>query len=176
MRRNATNLPGEIALIFYPQLLKYFEMPDTVIAVTGTNGKTTVSNLIGEILGKNGFDLISNSFGGNVDTGIASILLDNCTLSGKFKNNTALFEMDERSAPRVLPYLRPDWLVCTNLQRDSMKRNAHPEFIFRILNENMPENKAYPQWRRPYKRTPCTGKQKELFRHIKAEIRNADRG
>lgn len=52
MRRNATNLPGEIALIFYPQLLKYFEMPDTVIAVTGTNGKTTVSNLIGEILGK----------------------------------------------------------------------------------------------------------------------------
>lgn len=139
MRRNATNLPGEIALIFYPQLLKYFEMPDTVIAVTGTNGKTTVSNLIGEILGKNGFDLISNSFGGNVDTGIASILLDNCTLSGKFKKNTALFEMDERSAPRVLPYLRPDWLVCTNLQRDSMKRNAHPEFIFRILNENMPE-------------------------------------
>lgn len=139
MHRNATNLPGEIALIFYPKLLRYFEMPETVIAVTGTNGKTTVSNLIGEILTKNGYDHINNSFGGNVDTGIASILLDNCTLSGKFKKDTALFEMDERSAPRLLPYLRPDWLVCTNLQRDSMKRNAHPEFIFRILNENIPD-------------------------------------
>ncbi len=139
MRRNATNLPGEIALIFYPKLLRYFEMPDTVIAVTGTNGKTTVSNLVGEILSKNGYDLMTNSFGGNVDTGIASILLDNCTLSGKFKKNTALFEMDERSAPRLLPYIRPDWLVCTNLQRDSLKRNAHPEFIFRILDENIPE-------------------------------------
>ena len=163
MRRNATNLPGEIALIFYPQLLKYFEMPDTVIAVTGTNGKTTVSNLIGEILGKNGFDLISNSFGGSVSTVRSAVLKglasgrgmrpvcissifkgfappeNEVSLSGKFKKNTALFEMDERSAPRVLPYLRPDWLVCTNLQRDSMKRNAHPEFIFRILNENMPE-------------------------------------
>lgn len=101
MRRNATNLPGEIALIFYPQLLKYFEMPDTVIAVTGTNGKTTVSNLIGEILGKNGFDLISNSFGGNVDTGIASILLDNCTLSGNSKK-----------IPRFSKWTKEARLVC----------------------------------------------------------------
>ncbi len=139
MHKNATNLPGEIALIFFPELIKYFEMPQTVIVVTGTNGKTTVSNLIGEILSSNGYDNINNSFGGNVDTGIASILLDKCTMSGKFEKNTALFEMDERSAPRLLPYLRPDWLVCTNLQRDSMKRNAHPEFIFRILNENIPE-------------------------------------
>lgn len=139
VHKNATNLPGEIALIFFPKLLKYFEMPETVIAITGTNGKTTVSNLVEEILAKNGVDHINNSFGGNVDTGIASILLDKCTLSGKFKKNTAIFEMDERSAPRLLPYIRPNWLICTNLQRDSMKRNAHPEFIFRILNENIPE-------------------------------------
>lgn len=137
--KNATNLPGEIALIFFPKLLRYFEMPKTVIAITGTNGKTTVSNLIEEILTKNGYDHINNSFGGNVDTGIASILLDKCTMSGKFKKDTAVFEMDERSAPRLLPYIRPDWLICTNLQRDSMKRNAHPEFIFRILNENIPK-------------------------------------
>lgn len=111
MRRNATNLPGEIALIFYPQLLKYFEMPDTVIAVTGTNGKTTVSNLIGEILGKNGFDLISNSFGGNVDTGIASILLDNCTLSGKFKKKYRAFR-NGRKKRASCAALSPSGLAC----------------------------------------------------------------
>lgn len=139
LHKNATNLPGEIALIFFPKLLRYFEMPETVIVITGTNGKTTVSNLVEEILAKNGYDHINNSFGGNVDTGIASIMLDKCTLSGKFKKDMAVFEMDERSAPRLLPYIRPDWMICTNLQRDSMKRNAHPEFIFRILNENIPE-------------------------------------
>lgn len=138
MGRNATNLPGEIALYFFPNLLRYFEMPKTVIAVTGTNGKTTTSNMINTILRENGYDFIDNSFGGNVDTGIASILLSNCTLGGKFKKDLALFEMDERSAPRLLPYLAPDYLVCTNLQRDSMKRNAHTEFIFNILNENIP--------------------------------------
>ncbi len=139
MKRKATNLPGEIMLIFYPDLLKHFDMPENVIAVTGTNGKTTVSNMIGNILKANGYDIINNSFGGNVDTGIASLLLDNCTLSGGFKKDTAVLEVDERSAARVLPYVKPDWLVCTNLQRDSMKRNAHTEFIFNILNSNIPE-------------------------------------
>lgn len=139
MKRNATNLPGEIMLIFYPDLLKHFDMPENVIAVTGTNGKTTVSNMIGNILKANGYDIINNSFGGNVDTGIASLLLDNCTLSGGFKKDTAVLEVDERSAARVLPYVKPDWLVCTNLQRDSMKRNAHTEFIFNVLNSNIPE-------------------------------------
>ena len=139
MKRNATNLPGEIMLIFYPDLLKHLDIPENVIAVTGTNGKTTVSNMIGNILKANGYDIINNSFGGNVDTGIASLLLDNCTLSGGFKKDTAVLEVDERSAARVLPYVKPDWLVCTNLQRDSMKRNAHTEFIFNILNSNIPE-------------------------------------
>lgn len=139
LKKNATNLPGEIMLYFCPDLLKYFDMPKNVIVVTGTNGKTTVSNMIGNILKSNGYDIINNSFGGNVDTGIASLLLDCCTLKGGFKKDTAVLEVDERSAARVLPYVKPDWLVCTNLQRDSMKRNAHTEFIFNILNSNIPE-------------------------------------
>lgn len=139
LKRNATNLPGEIMLIFYPDLLKHFDMPENVIAVTGTNGKTTVSNMISNILKDNGYHIINNSFGGNVDTGIASLLLDKCTISGKFKVNTAVLEVDERSAERVLPCVKPDWLICTNLQRDSMKRNAHTEFIFNFLNRNIPK-------------------------------------
>ncbi|MGN0613362.1 MAG: MurT ligase domain-containing protein [Porcipelethomonas sp.] len=138
LKRNATNLPGEIMLIFYPELLRHFDMPENVIAVTGTNGKTTVSNMIGNILKANGYEIINNSFGGNVDTGIASLLLDNCTLSGGFKKDTAVLEIDERSAAKILPCIEPDWLVCTNIQRDSMKRNAHTEFTFNILNSNIP--------------------------------------
>ena len=137
--RNATNVPGAVALQLCPDLLRYFTMPKTVIAVTGTNGKTTTSNMINHILKTNGYDFIHNAFGGNVDTGISSVLLDNCTLKGTFRKDLALFEMDERSAPRLLPYLQPDYLVCTNLQRDSMKRNAHTEFIFNVLNANIPE-------------------------------------
>lgn len=140
MKRNATNLPGEAALIFFPKLLHYIDMPEKVIAITGTNGKTTVSNMISDILEGSGCKFISNRFGGNVDTGIASILLDDCTFSGKCRAKMAVFEVDERSAGKILPYVKPDYLVCTNLQRDSMKRNAHTEYIFNFLNNNISDN------------------------------------
>lgn len=139
MKRNATNLPGEAALKLCPQLLSQFQMPKNVILVTGTNGKTTVTNLIGNALKKRGDTLITNPFGGNVDTGIASLLLANSNLDGTLRADTLLLEMDERSAERILPYVQPDYLVCTNLQRDSMKRNAHVEFIFDFLNRNIPK-------------------------------------
>ncbi|MCI1268329.1 MAG: MurT ligase domain-containing protein [Ruminococcus sp.] len=140
LHMNATNFPGQVGLVLCPNLLSYFKMPQTVIAVTGTNGKTTVSNMSADILRKNGFpDIVSNSYGGNVDTGIASVLLTNCRLDGSFNSNSAFFEVDERSAPHIFPFIKPDYIVCTNLQRDSMKRNAHTDFIFNILNSYIPE-------------------------------------
>jgi UDP-N-acetylmuramyl tripeptide synthase len=47
--------------------------------------------------------------------------------------------MDERSSPRLYPYIQPDMLVCTNLFRDSCKRNAHAEYIFNILDREIPK-------------------------------------
>ena len=137
MKRNATNLPGEASLIFFPKLLHYIDMPEKVIEIKGTKRKKNVSNMISDILEGNGYEFISNRFGGNVDTGIASILLSDCTFSGKCRAKMAVFEVDERSAGRILPFVKPDYLVCTNLQRDSMKRNAHTEYIFNFLNSNI---------------------------------------
>lgn len=64
MKRNATNLPGEAALKLCPQLLSQFQMPKNVILVTGTNGKTTVTNLIGNALKKRGNTLITTHSAG----------------------------------------------------------------------------------------------------------------
>lgn len=139
LKRNATNLPGETALMICPNMLSYFKMPETVIVVTGTNGKTTVTNLIGSVLKKSGREIMTNALGGNVDTGICSLLIEQAKMDGSLKKNTLLLEMDERSAKRILPYVQPDYLVCTNLQRDSMKRNAHVEFIFQMVNGNIPK-------------------------------------
>ena len=69
LKRNATNLPGSVVLAICPDFLKYLEKPEKIIAITGTNGKTTVSNMILDILTDNGYDCTNNNFGGNVDTG-----------------------------------------------------------------------------------------------------------
>ena len=95
--------------------------------------------MIVDALEYNGYKFMNNRFGGNIQTGIISTLIDNTTLSGKIKYDMAVLEIDERSANRIYPYVKPDFLVCTNLSRDSFKRNAHPEFISDILNKYIPK-------------------------------------
>jgi len=139
LRKRATNFPGSVVLTLCPDFLKYLEKPEKIIAVTGTNGKTTCSNMLLDILTDNGYDCTNNNFGGNVDTGITVALLKDSTLSGKATKKYCVLEIDERSAVRIYPYLHPDYLIVTNLTRDSYKRNAHVEYIFDILDSRIPD-------------------------------------
>ena len=95
--------------------------------------------MIADILQDNGYDLIDNRFGGNIDTGIVCSLVKNATASGHLKKKLAVLEIDERMTLKIFPYLQPDILVVTNLFRDSYRRNAHPAFIADILNQSIPE-------------------------------------
>lgn len=136
--RNATYLPGKIALKIDKNFMSNLTPPKTVIAVTGTNGKTTVSNLINEMLIQSGYTVTNNSLGSNVQAGVANALLEDSTFTGKPKNQIAVLEVDERSSLRIYPYIKPDYLICNNIMRDSLARNAHTEFISYIINKALP--------------------------------------
>lgn len=139
LKRNATCTPGKVALAIDKQFLAGLKMPKTVIAVTGTNGKTTVSNLLTNILTKNGYRVTNNSFGSNIQPGVASALLEDADLLGRAKKDIAVLEVDERSSLLIYPYVRPDYLICNNIMRDSIKRNAHTDFIRYIISSALPE-------------------------------------
>ena len=115
LKKRATNFPGSVVLTLCPDFLKHLEKPEKIIAVTGTNGKTTCSNMLLDILTDNGYDCTNNNFGGNVDTGISAALLKDSTLTGKATKKYCVLEIDERSAVRVYPYVQPDILIVTNL-------------------------------------------------------------
>lgn len=138
--RNASYLPGKIALKICKDFMGYLTLPKTVIAVTGTNGKTTVSNLLTSILEKNGYSVTNNSLGSNVQAGVASALLQDSTWIGKAKKEIAVLEVDERSSLLIYPYVKPDYLLCNNIMRDSLSRNAHTEFITFIINKALPSS------------------------------------
>ncbi len=139
LKRNATYMPGKIALTICPNFLGMLEKPKTIVGVTGTNGKTTVCNMINDILTANKFDFINNKYGSNIDGGIATTLIQGSNGLGKAKKDLAVLEIDERSANKIYPYITPTYLVCTNLFRDSLMRNAHTEFISDILNKYIPK-------------------------------------
>lgn len=136
--RNATHVPGRKAINICPDFLDQIDKPEFIIGITGTNGKTTVSNLIADVMQDNGYDIVDNRFGGNIDSGIASALIKNSTMGGHMKKKYAVLEIDERMTTKIFPYVQPDILVCTNLFRDSYRRNAHTEFISGILNKTIP--------------------------------------
>ena len=136
--RNASYLPGKLAVKLCPDFLAHIHPPKTVIAVTGTNGKTTVSNLLTSLLRKNGYTVANNALGSNIQGGVVAALLENATLSGRVRTDAAVLEVDERSSLLVYGDLKPNYLVCTNVMRDSIKRNAHPGFIRYLLDKAIP--------------------------------------
>ena len=137
--RAGTHVPGLIARKIHPGVIGAIRHPARVVAVTGTNGKTTVSNLLAEALEGEGLRVASNRNGSNIAAGVAATLISAVTWTGKPRVDVAVIEMDERSAKLILRGLDPDLLVCMNLTRDSIKRNAHPDYIAWILSSSLPE-------------------------------------
>lgn len=137
---NASYFPGKLAIKLCPDFLGRIDKPETIITVTGTNGKTTCCNMLLDILTENGYDVLNNKAGSNIDAGIASALIAEASLTGKVSKKLGLFEVDERSSKKIYAYVHPNYTVCTNLFRDSIQRNAHPEFIFSFIDSSLPDD------------------------------------
>ena len=133
-----TDFPGKVAIKICPDFLDRIEKPRKIVGVTGTNGKTTVANLISDCIRSMDIDVLNNAAGSNMDSGIATCLARGVSLFGRVKYGTAVLEIDEKSVRRIFPYVEPDILLVTNLSRDSIMRNGHPEYIQQILTHYMP--------------------------------------
>ncbi|WP_251942699.1 Mur ligase family protein [Staphylococcus sp. Marseille-Q5304] len=117
--KNGTNLPGKVARTIDKNILKKLATQvDEIVFISGTNGKTTTSNLIGHTLKKNGIKIIHNNEGANMAPGITSSFI----LQGTQETKVAIIEIDEGSIPRVLNEITPTMMVVTNFFRDQMDR------------------------------------------------------
>ena len=91
--RKGTSMPGSWAIILCPDFIGRMPKPKKIIGITGTNGKTTVSNMIEDVLEDNGIEFMCNRSGTNVATGVASTLIANSHFFGKPKCDLAVFEL-----------------------------------------------------------------------------------
>lgn len=130
-----TSLPGAVALKLCPDIMSKLKYPEAVVAVTGSNGKTSTVEMIANVLASSGKTVVWNKEGSNQIEGVATLLLKNSTLSGKIKGDVVVLESDERYARHTFKYVKPTHFAITNLYRDQMTRNVHPYWIYGILND-----------------------------------------
>ena len=128
-----SSLPGKWALKICPDILSKVRLPSVIIAVSGSNGKTSTVEMIAAILRADGRKVIYNKEGSNQTEGVATLILTNADLSGRVRADVLLMESDERYAARTFRFFKPTHFVVTNLYRDQLTRNGHPESVYDAL-------------------------------------------
>lgn len=134
-KNRGSNLSGEKALLLDPEMVSHFKGidPEKVIFITGTNGKSSSTNLLTHILRENGFKVVSNLEGANLLSGIATSLAKVSDMNGNVDADFYVFETDERYLPLIYEQLPAKHLLIMNLQKDQVQRNGDPDFIVKKL-------------------------------------------
>ncbi len=132
-----SSLPGKYALKICPDILSRVELPPHIIAVTGSNGKTSTVEMIAAILRASGKTVVYNEEGSNQIEGVTTMVLTHATMGGRMKADVLLIESDERYAARSFRFFHPTEFVVSNLYRDQLTRNGHPEWVFDALRPAM---------------------------------------
>jgi UDP-N-acetylmuramyl tripeptide synthase len=127
----ASVLPGSIARRIEPRLLQLLsqQVQNGVILVAGTNGKTTTSLFLREILERKGFRVAHNSTGANLENGLMTALMESTNLVGTLDVDYAILEVDENILPKVLAPIQPKLILCLNLFRDQLDRYGEVDTI-----------------------------------------------
>lgn len=125
-----SSMPGKAALKLCPDILRRVQLPSRIIAVTGSNGKTSTVEMIAAILRASGQTVVYNEEGSNQIEGVTTLVLTHATFGGRVKADVLLIESDERYAAHSFQFFHPTHFVITNLYRDQLTRNGHPEWVY----------------------------------------------
>ena len=126
-----TAAPGLYALKVDPNLVSKLatKIPKNIV-ITGTNGKTTTARMIAHFAKEAGLKVIRNHTGSNLECGIASTLISNCTLYPvPCTLDLGIWELDEAAFNTVVPKINPDLVIILNVSRDQLDRYGEVDTV-----------------------------------------------
>ncbi len=123
-RGGGTSLPGMVARRVDPAVLDTLVRRTgvPVVAITGSNGKTTTARFTSALLRGEGIAVSHNSAGANLVQGVTSLAVGFADLRGRLPDGVLVAEVDEGALPRVAPEMAPRALLVTDLFRDQLDR------------------------------------------------------
>lgn len=135
LRGGGSALPGLVVERLQPDFLKLAleQLPKGIVVVTGTNGKTTTTKMITELLRANELSVMTNRTGSNLTRGIVATVLEHMTLDGTLDYDIAVIELDEAYAKRFVQKIAPHYVVALNVMRDQLDRFGEIDTVAKLL-------------------------------------------
>ncbi|MGO2139318.1 MAG: MurT ligase domain-containing protein [Leucobacter sp.] len=135
LRGGGSALPGLVVERLDPGFMArgLARLPLGVIAVSGTNGKTTTTKMIVEMLEAQGLTVFTNKTGSNFSRGVVAAMIGESTAGGKLQADVAVLELDEAHAMFFIERVKPRFTLLLNVLRDQLDRFGEIDTTARYL-------------------------------------------
>ena len=132
-----TALPGLVMEKTDPGFLRRTldQLPLGVVVVSGTNGKTTTTKMVVELLTAQGLKVLTNRTGSNFVRGVLASLLTEVDPVGRLDADVAVLELDEAHAVRFVRRVRPRAALLLNVMRDQLDRFGEIDYTASLLHK-----------------------------------------
>lgn len=137
MGRQGATWAGKIAMKIYPPIIEELasEVKEKIYVVCGTNGKTTTNNMLCSALETEGKKVVCNHTGSNMFNGVVSAFVLSAKLNGRLDADYACIEADEASTKYIIPAVKPDFVILTNLFRDQLDRYGEIDTTINLIKK-----------------------------------------
>ena len=110
------------------------QLPMGVALISGTNGKTTTTKIVVELLESQGLKVFTNRTGSNFTRGVAAALLGEVDLHGRINADIAVLELDEAYAVHFVKAIKPNYCLLLNVMRDQLDRFGEIDNTAKLLH------------------------------------------
>lgn len=137
LRGGGSALPGLVVEKIDPGFLRRTldQLPEGVIIISGTNGKTTTAKIVVELLEAAGFSVFTNRTGSNFSRGVIAAIVQSASMRGSLQTDIAVLELDEAHAIHFIAQVKPRYSLLLNVLRDQLDRFGEIDTTARLLSE-----------------------------------------
>ena len=135
LRGGGSALPGLFVEKIDPDFIRrtLSTLPQGVVVISGTNGKTTTTKMVVELLESQGLKVFTNRTGSNFTRGVAAALLGEVDNRGNLDADIAVLELDEAHAVHFVKAISPRYTLLLNVMRDQLDRFGEIDITAKLL-------------------------------------------
>jgi UDP-N-acetylmuramyl tripeptide synthase len=135
LRGGGSALPGLFVERISPDFVKktLAQLEHGVVVISGTNGKTTTTKMVVELLESQGLKVFTNRTGSNFSRGVAAALLGDMDMKGNLEADIAVLELDEAHGVHFVKTIPPRYSLILNVMRDQLDRFGEIDATTKLL-------------------------------------------